>query len=315
MESAAERDSRSWPDVVIGRPGGCCGGVERAIKAYTQFHPQYSVGEPAHNPVVIQQFKDQGVVFVDSIAQVPKGVKVAFGPHGHTAQDVEEAEQNGDTYLLTECPYVTSVKSEIAANTEAGIITIYYGQKDKAGNLHPETRAALSAGDTVLVTSLEEALVLDVSDPEKVGFACQTTHNADSVAAIAEKLRDKYPALKMRPKTDLCPATRNRQLAAKSVSADITVIVGDWQTSSNTRSLADRALENGRVFVVNTRDELKPEHFFGRRMVGIIGSASATQEQMEGVIGFFTERGSEKGELVVADEKTNFPVPQIHNPS
>jgi 4-hydroxy-3-methylbut-2-en-1-yl diphosphate reductase len=308
-------DKRNWPDIVVGKPGGCCGGVERAVNAYEDFHPQFSVGEPAHNPVLINRFKQEGVVFVNNISQVPKGATVAFGPHGHTAEDVAIAKERASAVLLTECPYVTSVKSEITANTENGIVTIYYGQKDKQGNLHPETRAALSAGNAILVTSLEEALAVGVEDPEKVGFACQTTHNADSVMLMAEELKKKYPKLKMREKTDLCPATKNRQLAAGSIHTDITIIVGDWQTSSNTRSLADKALDKGgRVFTVNTRDELKQEDFYNSHVVGIVGSASATPEQIDGVVNFFTERGSVKEDVVVAEEKQNFQPAKVYKP-
>lgn len=310
-----EKDFSKWPDVIVGRPGGYCMGVARAVKAYESFQPQYSVGEPAHNPVLIEKFKKQGMVFVHNVSEIPDGATVAFGPHGHTEEDVTKANEKGTTFLLTECPYVTSVKAEIAANTESGITTIYFGTKDGKGAIHPEARAALSAGNAILVTSLEEALAVKVTDPEKVGFACQTTHNADKALEIADKLREKYPKLKMRPRTDLCPATKNRQMAAKSVNADITIIVGDWFTSSNTRSLAEKALEKGRVFVVNTREELRPEDFQSVQIVGIIGSASAMQEQIEGVIEFFTERGSVRGEVVITEEKQNLPEPEIYKPS
>jgi 4-hydroxy-3-methylbut-2-en-1-yl diphosphate reductase len=325
MERDIDQISKNWPDVVVGRPSGCCAGVERAISAYQELinsSPEgvvYSVGEPAHNPVVIEKFKSQGVLFVDNIEDVPQGATVAFGPHGHTQEDVVKAKAQRNTFILTECPLVTSVKVEVAANIANGITTIYYGQIDKKTGLpHPEARAVLSIaknpGEIIFVTSLEEALAAEVSDSDKVGFTCQTTKNVDEVMDMAKQLKEKYPKLKMREKSGLCFATRNRQEAAKAINADTRVIVGDWRTSANTRSLEDEALKLGRVFTYNTADELIEKDYLSSTTVGIVGSASATQEQIQGMVNFFKDRGSNIEEVVVAKEDCNFPQVLVHKP-
>lgn len=315
-----------WPNVIIGRPCGYCVGVDRAVEAYQNFvdtHEQgtvYSVGKPAHNPLLIEKFRNQGVVFTNDIGEVPVGKNVVFGPHGQTKDDVTQAETTAKEYLLTECPRVTGVKAEIAANTAAGLITLYFGQKDKYGNPHPEARAALSSGKAILVTSLEEALSKEIleqiTDPDKVAFCCQTTHNLEKVNEMAKGLKAIYPKIKMRSNSDLCPATTNRQLAAKEVNAamaETVVVVGDYDSSSNTRSLAEEASRKGaRVFVVNKASELKTEDFLDTHVVGIVGSASAMPDQTDEVIGFFTDRGSETTEIIVAVEPSlSGPKPQV----
>ncbi len=341
--SVSPETSRPWPKVVkVGLPGGFCAGVERSVNAYRNFvasHPKgsvYSVGEPAHNPYVNKEFVKKGVTFVDSIDQVPIDAPTAFGPHGHTETDLEVFQQSGPVgsedsqmqsrdFILTECPLVTKVKTEIARNTQDGYVTIYYGQllKDKNGVVigpHPETRAAMSAGNVLLVTSLEEALSDDlyeqISDPTKVAFATQTTHNADEALEIGEKLLEIFPQMRFPKTEDICYAARDRQKAVKAVieeGAEVVVVVGDKDTSSNTRSLAATAIKSGaRVIVVNSRRELNVEDFYGANSVGIVASASAPGIQIQGVVRFFEKRGSELQRVEVADESNiHFRSPKI----
>lgn len=336
--------SRSWPKVVkYGLPGGFCAGVERSVQASRDFvkkHPRgtvFFVGSPAHNPNVVNEFVRKGVTFVDSVDQVPNNGNVIVGPHGNTDQDVQILQngvqtENADIlvedrqlgleeivmqerdFVLTECPLVTKVKTEIRRNTNDGYITIYYGQlsKNKEGKIipHPETRAAMSAGDVRLITSLGEALSDDlydqIEDPTKVAFATQTTHNADEALEMAEELLEIFPQMRLPKTDDICYATRDRQKAAKAVidgGAEVVVVVGDKKTSSNTRSLASTAENKGaRAIIVNSRKELKPEDFFGSSSVGIVASASAPIMQIQGVIGFFEKRGSILQRVEVADE-------------
>ncbi len=351
--SVAVEAARPWPKVVkIGLPGGFCAGVERSVQASRRFvetHPEgtvFFVGTPAHNPHVINEFKRKGVRFVDSVDEVPKDGNAIVGPHGHTEQDVQVLQQgaqidtggviNADKQLepegvqvrdfaLTECPLVTKVKKEIARNTEDGYVTIYYGQllKDKDGVVigpHPETRAAMSAGNVRLVTSLEEALSDDsyeqIDDPTKVAFSTQTTHNADEALEMGEILLEIFPQMRLPKTDDICYATRDRQKAAKAViedGAEVVVVVGDRETSSNTRSLALTAEKKGaRVIIVNSRKELNPEFFYGASSVGVVASASAPSIQVRGVIRFFEKRGSGLQRIEVADESNiHFSPPKV----
>ena len=57
---------------------GFCAGVEKAIKALAWMvrvfePPVYCYHEIVHNRHVVERFRDQGVVFVDDVADVPAG--------------------------------------------------------------------------------------------------------------------------------------------------------------------------------------------------------------------------------------------------
>jgi 4-hydroxy-3-methylbut-2-en-1-yl diphosphate reductase len=330
QSSHSDIPQSQWPQrIVYGEPGGFCAGLVRSVEAYRNFTDTpdevvYSVGEPAHNPYVIAEFKDKGMIFVKHISEVPKGSKAAIQPHGDTSDDLRIAEENGITYIRTECPLVTKVKNEIVRNTNDGLTTIYYGQIDKKGNLHAETRAALSSGSAILITSLEqifsEEVLAQIPDVTKLAFAWQTTHNADEVLEIKEKLELEFPGIRLPKTDDTCFATRDRQKAAKEViesGIGTIIVVGDLETSSNTKSLASVAESKGaRVFVVNDQVELDPDNFLGLESVGIVASASAPKVQIDGVKDFFVRRGSELSVMRVADEsKIVFTAPTAVTPN
>ena len=72
-----------WPamavdKVLLAAPRGFCAGVEMAIKALAWMvrafePPVYCYHEIVHNQLVVDRFRDLGVVFVDDIAEVPAG--------------------------------------------------------------------------------------------------------------------------------------------------------------------------------------------------------------------------------------------------
>lgn len=336
----------SWPGVVkYGVPGGFCAGVERSVDAYRDFvnkhqgNAVYSVGKPAHNSHVNQEFVDMGVNFVEDIDQVPQDAHVIFGPHGHTDEDESKAslesfkqsellnsQSVGRSFIFTECPLVTKVKKEIKDYAREGYTIIYYGQLDKNGYPHPETRAAMSSGDVILVTSVGQALSEEtqklIVDFKKVAFASQTTHNADETIEMAKLLKLKYPNLKTPKTEDICFATRNRQQVVREIDAQAIVVIGDSRTSSNTRSLIEAAKQRGKeVRAVNDASELIEADFIGIDSVGIEASASAPKEIIDQVLEFFSSRGSIIEEFRIKDERgkivdesrTHFELPRVHS--
>ena len=131
--------------LLVGDPRGLCAGVERSLDAFDRALEQYpnidlySVGEPAHNTHINDRYRNQGVIFVGSIDQVPEGSNVALGPHSVQKEQRALAEARGLNVWDTTCPLVTKVEDEIVEYTEQGIVTIYWGDPD-----HQEAKAAMS---------------------------------------------------------------------------------------------------------------------------------------------------------------------------
>ena len=70
---------------MLAEPRGFCAGVEKAIKALAWMvrvfePPVYCYHEIVHNRHVVDRFRDQGVIFVDDVADVPTGRRSCSAP-------------------------------------------------------------------------------------------------------------------------------------------------------------------------------------------------------------------------------------------
>src|SRR2546421_7178724 len=98
--------------VLLARPRGFCAGVEMAIKALAWMvrvfePPVYCYHEIVHNRLVVERFRDLGVVFVDDITDVPEGAPLMLSAHGSAPEVVGAAKQHGGTVVDAVCPLVT----------------------------------------------------------------------------------------------------------------------------------------------------------------------------------------------------------------
>jgi 4-hydroxy-3-methylbut-2-enyl diphosphate reductase len=297
--------------LLVGEPRGLCAGVVRSLRAFDDAieqnpgEPLYSVGEPAHNTQINNRYREVGIKFVASVDEVPIGGKALLGPHGTEVDQIEQVKERGLTVWDTTCPLVTKVEDQIVAYTSQGFVTIYWGDPK-----HQEAKSAISAGDVVLVTSLEEALsdkaYERIKSKNGVAFASQTTFNADEAIVMEEGLRTRYPKL-VTPKTpDRCYATRNRQAAVKKMiekGATFIVIVGS-PNSSNSRRLHEVAIENGAQAVfIDSADELEVDVLSNQEVIGFESGASVEEDNFQKVVDKVRDRyGLETEPVMAADE-------------
>src|SRR5246127_1504583 len=106
-------------DVLLANPRGFCAGVDRAIaiveQALEQFGaPIYVRHEVVHNTFVVDGLKRKGAVFVDELAEVPRGSTVVFSAHGVSRAVRAEADARGLRVFDATCPLVTKVHVELA---------------------------------------------------------------------------------------------------------------------------------------------------------------------------------------------------------
>ena len=296
--------------VLLASPRGFCAGVEMAIKALAWMvrvfePPVYCYHEIVHNQIVVDRFRQLGVVFVDDIALVPPGRPVMLSAHGSAPEVVEAARANGGAVVNAVCPLVTKVHHEVKLRASKGYSIVYVGHEG-----HEEAVGTMAVAPEAIhrVETVDE--VLAIPAPEgPVAFLAQTTLAVDEWRSILEAAQERWPELWVPGRSDLCFATTNRQSALRAIAGrcDAMVVIGS-ANSSNTLALARTAVAAGcpRVLRINTAAEL-PDDLAG--VVGVIAGASAPESLVEEVlVRLAPANGTEEVRAVPEDEY--FPLPR-----
>jgi 4-hydroxy-3-methylbut-2-enyl diphosphate reductase len=277
--------------VLLAEPRGFCAGVEKAIKALAWMvrvfePPVYCYHEIVHNQHVVDQFRAQGVIFVDDVEEVPAGAPLMLSAHGSAPEVVIAARAQGRVVVDAVCPLVTKVHHELKVRARKGYTVLYVGHQ---GHEEAVGTMAVAPASVRLLERVEDVDALGDLGPEgggepQVALLAQTTLSHDEWSGIVDRARERFPDLWMPNRSDLCFATTNRQAALKALAgqADAVVVIGS-ENSSNTVALEQVAVAFGcpRVIRVNDASEL-PDDLFGT--VGVTAGASAPEALVRAVV-------------------------------
>jgi 4-hydroxy-3-methylbut-2-enyl diphosphate reductase len=302
--------------VLLAEPRGFCAGVEMAIKALAWMvrafdPPVYCYHEIVHNRLVVERFKEQGVVFVDDVAEVPPGAPLMLSAHGSAPDVVAAASAEGRYVVNAVCPLVTKVHHEAKVRARKGFTILYVGHSG-----HDEAVGTLAvAPEAMHLLEHEEQLdqlLTDVEDPDRVAMLAQTTLAHNEWSDLLDETRQRFPHLWTASRNDLCFATTNRQNALTRIAseADAVVVIGS-ANSSNTIALTKVAREAGcnLVLRVDGPEELELAALGDARVVGVTAGASAPEDLVEAVIAELAPRDGVE-HVRVTDEDEYFPPPR-----
>ncbi|OKH87825.1 4-hydroxy-3-methylbut-2-enyl diphosphate reductase [Thalassospira sp. TSL5-1] len=304
-------------DILLANPRGFCAGVDRAIeiveKALQKYGaPVYVRHEIVHNKFVVDRLRDMGAVFVDELDAVPDGVPVIFSAHGVPKSVPENADKRALHYLDATCPLVSKVHREAERHHGEGKHILLIGH---AG--HPEvvgTMGQLPEGSMTLIETEDDARTVAVADPENIAFVTQTTLSLDDTAKMIAILQERFPAISVPKKEDICYATTNRQHAVKMIAerADAILVLGA-PNSSNSNRLVEVARREGcaiSVLVERARD-IDWSKLENIKTLGITAGASAPEILVEEVIDACRERFNVSVETItLTDENVTFKLPR-----
>ncbi|TVR27808.1 MAG: 4-hydroxy-3-methylbut-2-enyl diphosphate reductase [Ilumatobacter sp.] len=302
--------------VLLANPRGFCAGVEMAIKALAWMVRSfegtvYCYHEIVHNRIIVERFEKQGVVFVDSIDEVPPGRPIMLSAHGSPPAVVAAARERGNYVVDSVCPLVTKVHHEVKVRAGKGYRIIYVGHEG-----HEEAIGTMAVAPDAIdrVESVAEVDALDHVDGP-VALLAQTTLSHRDWEGVAVRVRERFPEVWTPGRSDLCFATTNRQAALMEMAhrCDAVIVIGS-ENSSNTRALAQLAIEEGctSVLRINSVDELPTDDHGAIALHGVVGvtaGASAPEELVERVIEALDP--ADGVEMVhVTDEDEYFPPPR-----
>ncbi len=301
--------------LLLAAPRGYCAGVDRAVQTVERAlelygAPVYVRKEIVHNKHVVEQLRERGAVFVESEADVPEGATVVFSAHG-VAPSVHAGAALRDLQTIdATCPLVTKVHVEAKKFASEGYTIVLIGH---AGHEEVEGTMGEAPENIVLIEDVAGVDHLEVSDPERIAFISQTTLSVDETRAIIDRLRERFPAITGPRTDDICYATTNRQAAVKQLArqSDLVLVIGS-RNSSNSNRLVEVAREHGaESHLIDNEEQVREEWLAGKRVVGITSGASAPEELVQRLVGFFRARGPvDVRELEVVSEDVRFMLPK-----
>jgi len=300
--------------ILLANPRGFCAGVNAAIQCVEEAikivgTPLYVYHEIVHNRHVVQRFIKQGVVFVDSVDDVPSGATVIFSAHGVSPSVREAARARGCTMIDATCPLVTKVHMEAIRYARQGYKILLVGH---AG--HDEVVGTVGeAPDSItIVQSPQDVDRLNFAPEDRLVYLTQTTLSMDDARVITDAIKKKYPRVKAPPSDDICYATTNRQRAVREMAeqADLVLVVGS-RNSSNSLRLKELSEKVGsRAYLVDDKTEIDHSWLQGVNSVLVTAGASAPEHLVREIVQDLIERyGGEVEEGHVVQEDMHFELP------
>ena len=274
--------------VYLAEPSGYCAGVYMAIKALVWMTkifnpPVYCYHEIVHNRFVVEAFERAGVVFVDSIDEVPQGVPLMLSAHGSAPQVLADAGEQAGIVIDSVCPLVTKIHHEVKRRAAKGFDILFVGHE---GHDEAMGTMARAPSDMILVEPEIGLGGFEPRDPGKVALFAQTTLGMHEWEAVSREAAERFPNLVTSRKSDLCYATTNRQEAVLAMAAecDLILVVGS-ENSSNTNALVRTARVQGTpAHRIDSAASIRDDWLEAAGVVGVTAGASAPDHLVREVL-------------------------------
>ena len=300
--------------IILAQPRGFCAGVVRAIEIVERaLHkygaPVYVRHEIVHNKYVVNDLRQKGAIFVDEVAEIPKGAVTIFSAHGVSKKVISDSAERSLHTLDATCPLVSKVHKQGQRYASMGCEIIMIGH---AGHAEVEGTLGQIDGKVHLIESTQDVDTLSVSDPDKLSYVTQTTLSVDDTRDIIEALTKKFPSIQGPNVKDICYATQNRQKAVRDMvdHVDLLLVIGA-KNSSNSNRLREIGTEMGlQSYLIDDANSLNPDWLQNARTIGVTAGASAPEILIDQLIDRLKTYGFDNIELLDGIEgNINFNIP------
>lgn len=275
--------------IIIVEPHGFCSGVARAVKTAERIIDRYAgesvfcLNEIVHNRQVVGELRDRGMVFVNSVEDVPEGALLLLSAHGVSPQVKERAAERTLRVVDVVCPFVSKVHAEVREFSSRGLNVICIGHRS-----HEEVVGVVGeAPDSVLVVeNVQEAELLELPSDVPVGVVTQTTLGATQVDAVMDVLMRRFADLQIPDSTDVCYATRNRQSAVQklAVIAQRVLVLGSSNSSNSSRLMECAEAGGTESILISELGDLDDLSWNNIECVGITSGASTPEAFLDAVV-------------------------------
>lgn len=248
----------------------------------------YCLGDPVHNPNVIKELEEKGLIIRQRLSDIPKGKLVFIRAHGIPKKTYEIANKRGNSLIDLTCAKVIAIHKKVEQYTNQGYDILYIAEKG-----HPETIGTIGfASNNIFRIETKKEIELALKNLEKkdsknIVIFSQTTFLNEKFDEYVEYIKQKIPAdVNLVVEKTICNATKLRQSETQDISSmvEIMIIIGG-KKSSNTNKLyqiAQRGCSN--AMLVETMDDLYLNYIKRFRKVGVMAGASTPPEMIEKVV-------------------------------
>lgn len=279
-------------------PRGYCYGVvdamviaRNAALDKTLPRPIYILGMIVHNKHVTDAFAEDGIITLDGpnrkeiLEKVDKGT-VIFTAHGVSPEVRELAKKKGLTTLDATCPDVTKTHDLIKQKEQEGYDVIYIGKKG-----HPEPEGAVGVAPHIvhLVETVEDVEELNVNN-DKIIVTNQTTMSQWDVAAVMDKVKEKYPHAEKHKEICLATQVRQEAVAEQAGEADVLIVVGDpMSNNSNRLAQVSEEIAYTKAYRIGDVTEIQIDWLKNAEKVAVTTGASTPTPIVREVISFLEQ--------------------------
>jgi 4-hydroxy-3-methylbut-2-enyl diphosphate reductase len=296
--------------IILSRPRGFCAGVVRAIDTVEEAlkkwgPPIYVKHQIVHNRHVVERLEQKGAIFIEDVAEVPRGNRLIYSAHGVSPKVRAEAKKRHLIEIDATCGLVTRVHSAAKRYAAKGYQIILIGHRSHVEIIGTAGEAPES---TTIVESVADVDNLHFTKDQKLFYITQTTLSLDDVKDITDRLLAKYPHIETLPSSSICYATTNRQMALAEISeiADLILVVGD-PTSSNSNRLMELGKNRGiPSYLINDENEIDPKWLVDVHTIGLTAGASTPEHIVEQCIDKLKTLGANKFEETTFTEENVF---------
>lgn len=270
--------------IKVAKTAGFCYGVKRAVNSvYDEIKngtKLATLGALIHNPQVIGDLAEKGVIAYDNPDDIPDGYTIVIRAHG-IGKETYDKIRNRPHIDLT-CPFVEKIHKIVSEYHNKGYGIVIVGDKN-----HPEVKGINGWCDNSALVIYDINKQIDENFSKKpVCVVAQTTIKREIFSQIVQNVKKTCKSTLIFD--TICSATKDRQTetAALSEESDCMIVIGGRE-SSNTRKLFEIAKERcGEAYHIETYEEI-PQKSYNK--IGITAGASTPHRIIEEVVKAMSE--------------------------
>jgi 4-hydroxy-3-methylbut-2-enyl diphosphate reductase len=269
-----------------------CFGVKRTlnlIETILRENPDKNymmLGEIVHNEYVINDLKKKGLIFINTLENLPCQGTVIIQSHGVGQAIYRFLENNHIDYVDATCPMVKKIHKEIKQLEDNGFQAIIIGKKG-----HDEvTGIAGQVQKSIIIGNISDPALEEIHFAKKAGVVIQSTFIREDAREIIEEIKKRIEEVQV--VDTICKPTTDRQdeLNEKSKHADCVIIIGS-SSSANTRHLFKIAKANLEcVYLIDHPEKINALNLSNTDRIFVTSGASTPMYLIDHAIALLIEK-------------------------